>query len=400
MHRDSVEKSMVANLKIAIVSPDKRTMEYLRALLHRWDGSLQFTMNPGEVEHAGRIADQEHPDVLIIEGVRPDNEELLALERVTPRHPNMAVIMVSPNQTPEFLRHAMRIGLREILPVPVAKEALLDAVGRIQQRIALSITPEKKGKVMAFVGCKGGSGATFLATNLAYALAEQEGTQVALLDLNRQFGDAALYVSDCVPTSTLADVTRQVHRLDGSFLVSSMIHVLPNYHVLAAPEEAEQALQIRPEQIDALLSVAESHYDFVVIDAGRSLDEVTVRAMDQSQAIFPVLQLTLPFVRDGKRLLHALGALGYGKDKVKLLVNRQEKKGAISLEDVAETLGREVFRTIPNCFSAVADSINQGVPILKLAPRDPVSKALREMAGALAAVKKGSGWLRGLLPTR
>jgi pilus assembly protein CpaE len=125
-----------------------------------------------------------------------------------------------------------------------------------------------------------------------------------------------------------------------------------------------------------------------------------VRAMDQSETVFPVLQLTLPFVRDAKRLLHALRALGYGKDKVKLLVNRHEKNGVISVEDMSQTLGQGVFRTIPNSFSAVANSIDQGVPILKLAPRDPVSKALREMAGALAAVKKGHGWLRGLLPTR
>jgi pilus assembly protein CpaE len=396
MHRDSLDKSMVTNLKIAIVSADQNMTKYLRGLLLGWDGTLRLTLHPGGVEQAGRIADQEHPDVLIIEGVRHDEEELLALELVTPRHPNMAAIFLSRNQSPEFLKHGMRIGLREILPVPVVKDALLEAVGRIRQRIALIATPGRQGKVMAFIGCKGGSGATFLATNLAYAMAEQEGTQVALLDLNRQFGDAALYVSDRLPTSSLADVTRQVHRLDGTFLASSMIQVLPNYHVLAAPEEPEQALHIRPDQIDALLWVAANRYDFVVLDAGRSLDEITVRAMDQSETVFPVLQLTLPFVRDAKRLLHALGALNYSKDKVKLLVNRQEKEGAISVEDVADTLGREVFRTIPNSFRAVADSINQGIPILKLAPRDPVSKALRAMAAALLPVRKAGGWLKAL----
>lgn len=400
MHRDPVENNMVTNLKIAIVSPTTSTMEDLRTLLHNWDGSMRLTASQGGVEQAGRIADQEHPDVLIVEGVRDDEEELLALERVTPRYPNIAVIMLSPNQSPQFLRYGMRIGLREILPVPVAKEALLEALGRIQQRIALASVPERKGKILSFLGCKGGSGATFLATNLAYALADQEHLQVALIDLNCQFGDASLYVSEHTPASNLADVTRQVHRLDGSFLASSMIQVLPNYHVLAAPEEPEQALHIRPEQIDALLWVAASHYDVVIVDAGRSLDEITVRAMDHSEVIFAVLQLTLPFVRDAKRLLRALGALDYAKDKIRLLVNRYEKGGVITVEDVVQALRHKVFRTIPNSFSAVAASVNQGVPILKLAPRDPVAKGLREMAGALAAVKKEGGWLKGLLPGR
>jgi pilus assembly protein CpaE len=400
MFRDAIEKGMVTTLKVSIVAHNKATSEHVRMALQSWDNLLRIVEHTGGVALAGRVVEAEQPDVLIIEGVRASEEELLALERLTPRYPSMAVIMLSPTQTPEFLRHAMRIGLRDILPLPVPREALFDAVGRIQQRMALSVSPQRKGRVMSFIGCKGGSGATFLATNLAYALAEQNKNQVALIDLNRQFGDAALYVSDQVPSSNLAEVTKQIHRLDGSFLSSSMVHVLPNFHVLAAPEEPDQALQIRPEQIDALLWVAVSNYDFVVIDAGRSLDEITMRAMDQSETIFPVLQQTLPFLRDAKRLLNALGALGYGNEKVKLLINREENKGVIGVDDVAKALGQEIFRCIPNSFGTVADSINQGIPIRTLAPRDPVSKALHEMVQSLVAAKKEGGWLRALLPAR
>jgi pilus assembly protein CpaE len=399
MHRDSIEVQMVTNLKIGIVSPNIGSVEHLRALLNGWDSSLRVTATAGGVEQVGRVADQEHPDVLLVEGTRHDQEELIALERVAPRYPNMAMIMLSANQSAEFLRHGMRIGLREILPLPVAKEALLEAVGRIQQRIALASAPKRKGKILSFIGCKGGSGATFLAANLAYAIAELEHKHVALIDLNCQFGDASLYVSERVPTTTLADISRQIHRLDAAFLASSMIQVLPNFAVLPAPEEPDQALHIRPEQIEALLWVAASHYDVVIVDVGRSLDDITVRALDQSERIFPVLQLTLPFVRDAKRLLHALTALGYGREKVKLLVNRYEKGGAIGVEDVAQTLRHDVFRTIPNSFSSVAASVNQGVPIIKLAGRDPVAKALRDMATAFTETNKGGSWLKSLLPT-
>lgn len=400
MHRDSIENQVVTNLKIGIVSPNIGSVEHLRSLLTGWDSSLRLTTALGGVEQAGRVADQEHPDVLLVEGTRNDEEELIALERVAPRYPDMAVIMLSPNQSAEFLRRGMRIGLREILPLPVTKEGLLEAVGRVQQRLVLTAAPKRTGKVLSFIGCKGGSGATFLAANLAYALAELEHKQVALIDLNCQFGDASLYVSERVPTTTLADVVRQIHRLDGAFLASSMIRVLPNFAVLPAPEEPDQALHIRPEQIEALLWVAASHYDVVIVDAGRSLDDITVRALDQSETVFPVLQLTLPFVRDAKRLLHALTALGYGREKVKLLVNRYEKGGVIGVEDVTQTLRHEVFRAIPNSFSSVSASVNQGVPIVRLAGRDPVAKAVRDMAAALVANKNGGSWLKSLLPAR
>lgn len=401
MHRDPIASNRPPALKIAIISAHTATMESLRALAHEWDASSRIATVCGGVEQAARVAEQERPDVLLIEGVRHDEEELMALGPLTLRYRNMAVILLSPNQSPAFLRHGMRIGLREMLPLPVTREMLFEALGRVQHWSAPAASPEHKARILSLIGCKGGAGTTFLAANLGYALAEHEHRRVALIDLNRQFGDASFYVSDQVPGSNLADVTRQLHRLDGSLLESSMVRVLPNYHVLAAPEEPEQALHVRPEHIDALLWTAASHYDVVVLDAGRSIDDVTVRALDQSETVLPVLQLSLPFVRDAKRLIRALAALGYSGEKVRLLVNRFDKGAAITVEDVAAALKREVFKTIPNGFSAVAASIDQGVPILKLAPGDAVAKALRQIAGALAPhrTRKPSGWLKALLPT-
>jgi len=323
------------------------------------------------------------------------------LERIVPRYPNMAIVLLSPNQSPDFLRQGMRIGLREILPVPLTGDALFETIGRIKQRLVAAHAPKRNGKILCFVGCKGGSGATFLAANLGYVLAEGSDKRIALIDLNPQFGDAVLHVSEQQPSSSVAEVSRQVHRLDASLLASSMVQVLPNFHVLAAAEEPDQALHTRPEQVEALLWVAASCYDIVIVDAGRTLDEITVRAMDKAEKIFPVLQLNLPSVRNGRRLLHALQGLGYGPDKLRVVVNRHEKKGDISLEDAAGTLRHPVYRTVPNSYAAVTMSVNQGVPVVKLAPRDPVSRSLREMAEELTAMKKeSSGWLSRVLAAR
>lgn len=400
MPPDDTHPEPAPSMKIAIISANAGNLENLHGLLSGWDATLRLSSTLGGVEQVGRVADREQPDILLIEGVRHDMEELTALERVTPRYPNLALIMLSPEQSPEFLRHGMRIGLREVLPVPIAKELLFEAVGRIRGRMTLAAAPKRKGKILTFVGCKGGSGATFLAANLAYALAETQAQRVAFIDLNCQFGDASLYVSEHPPVTTVADVARQIHRLDAAFLAASMIEVLPNFGVLAAPEGPDQALHIRPEHVDALLWLAATQYDVVVVDAGRSLDALSVRAMDQSEGVFPVLQLTLPFVRDAKRLLHALAGLGYAKDKLKLIVNRHQKNGTIALADAVEALGHQVFRTIPNSFATVTASINHGMPIIKLAARDPVAKAVCEMAASVAGSTRTGGWLKSLLSTR
>lgn len=387
-------------LRIGIVAPDARTIEHLRELLAGWDGALSEPAGaPGDAEQAERLADQEQPDVMLVQGARQGTADLPALERLTARYPGMTVVLLAADQSPEFVRYCMRAGLREILPLAPTREALIEALQRVQQRRAA--IAGSGGKIYSFIGCKGGSGATFLAANLAHALARDPARKVAFIDLNCQFGDAAFYLSHRTPACDLADVAQQVHRLDGELLASMMLALAPNFHLLPAPEQPEQALSIRAEHIDKLLRVAARRYDTVIVDAGRSLDALTVRAMDRSESVFAVLQLSLPFVRDAKRLLGALATLGYGRAKVKLLINRYERNGALTLADVAGTLKYEVYRTIPNSFDRVAASANQGVPIGELAPRDPVARSLGEMADLLSNVPKArSGWLRNLLPRR
>jgi len=376
-------------------------MEDIRRILQGGDAPARtVSLFNGGLEHLGPVADQERPDLFILDSLCRGPEELAAVEQHGLRHPDMAFIMLCEALPPEFLLKAMHIGVRDVLHSPVSPDALLTAVTRIEHKAALGNAPPRKGKVLAFIACKGGSGATFLAANLGYMLAAAapEG-KVALLDLNLQFGDASLFVSDHVPANTLADVTGNISRLDASFLASSMVRVLPNFGVLAAPDDPERADEIKPGHIEVLLNLAKAHYDYVILDIGRNLNAATVKAMDHADLIFPVLQETLPFIRDAKRLLHALQGLGYAREKIHLIVNRYEKGGEIQLEDVERTLGMKVFKTVPNSFKAVFTSVNQGVPIMKVASHDPVTKALQELAQELmgsAPARKG-GWLAHLL---
>jgi pilus assembly protein CpaE len=234
---------------------------------------------------------------------------------------------------------------------------------------------------------------------LAYVLAAGQTNKVGVFDLNLQFGDASLFISDQLPSNTLADVADNISRLDASFLNSSMLNILPNLSVLAAPEDPEHATEVKPSHIDVLLKLARAQYDYIILDVGRMLNATTVVALDHADMIFMTMQETLPFIRDAKRLLHALQGLGYSKDKIHLIVNRYEKGGEIQLEDVERTLGMKVYKTVPNSYSAVSASVNQGVPIMKIAPRDPVTKSLQAIAANLGSnpQSKNGSWISHLL---
>jgi pilus assembly protein CpaE len=114
------------------------------------------------------------------------------------------------------------------------------------------------------------------------------------------------------------------------------------------------------------------------------MDAVSIQALDKADMIFPVLQQTLPFIRDAKRLIDVFSSLGYHKDKLRLIVNRYDKKSQITLDDIQNTLKSQVFKSIPNNFSVVDESVNHGVPVFKLAPRSPIAKAIEDISSELS----------------
>jgi pilus assembly protein CpaE len=290
----------------------------------------------------------------------------------------------------------MRVGVREVLPAPTRADAVLAAVQRqARKRPAAAALPQPNAEVLAFVSCKGGSGATFTAANLAYVLAAGGQRRVALIDMNLQFGDALLFLSSEQPGSNVADLARNIQRLDSDLLLSAMVSVAPGLHVLAAPEDPAQASDVLPEHVRAIVELARSLFDIVVIDTGRALSAVTLQALDMSTHVYAVLQLTLPFIRDGKRLRDVFRSLDYPEKKIHWVVNRYEKNSQITLDDLKKTLGITDTITLPNQYEVVAASVNQGVPVAKAAPHSAVARALRDWASSIApaADKPRSRWL-------
>jgi pilus assembly protein CpaE len=384
-------------MKIAVISPSAKSLETIGGYLREESAGQTIVLVEGGMSKLRGIAEQQRPDVLIVEGMCRDVDELGPLEYVGMHYPHTMVVMLCSNHTPEFLINAMRAGVKEVLPAPVTREGLRAAIARMATKRGVAAQAKDSGQVLAFIACKGGSGATFLATNLAYQLAAG-GESVLLIDFNLQFGDAVLFMHDRKPLTNLADVARNIQRLDASLLASSLVRVTPNFGILAAPEDPGQAMEVKPEHVDALLAVAVANYSFVIVDVGRILDAVTLRVLDKAHRIFPVLQTTLPFMRDANRLLTVFRSLGYPAEKIGLVVNRHEKGGELTAADVEENLGIGDIRTVPNSYAAVAASVNRGTPIARMAKSNPVSRAIEEFAQSLVPHAEASpGWLDRLL---
>ncbi|MFX1716234.1 AAA family ATPase [Paraburkholderia sp. A1RO-5L] len=319
-------------------------------------------------------------DLLIFDGSQLVPQDFDALAAIAARHAELSCMLLAPSPSAELLMRAMRAGVKDVQPWPADPHDLRHAVERIA---AKSNSARRDGRVISFVSCKGGSGTSFLAANLAFA-ASAAGKRALLIDLNQQFGEAAFLVSEITPPATLADVSAQIERLDPAFLDACLTRVSDCFDVLAGAPDPARAKEIKPEHLQRILNLVRPLYDFVIFDIGQSISHVTIVALDQSECIFPVLQLSLPYLRAGRRLLEIFRSLGYRNDKLRVLVNRYEKKGPVGLPELEKALGLRVSSVIPEDNASVSASINQGVPILRLAKSSSVAKGLNELMRSLS----------------
>ena len=323
------------------------------------------------------------PELVICDAseVAPGEAELI--ERLGKQYPSASFLLLTREPQQDLLIRAMRAGMREVLQLPLVHRAFHEAMDRIE--VAAGLSQMRDGKVLAFISCKGGSGATFLSTNFGFALAALAEKKVLLIDLHGQFGDATLYVSDQKPSMTLSDICAQIARMDGAFLESCLVHVASNFGVLAAADDPTHAVDMKAEHMDTILRIARQHYDYIVLDVGRQIDAISLRALDHADAIYPVLQLALPDIRDGRRLLDIFRSLGYPGERTRLIVNRYEKGGKLRLADLEHALGADVVHTVPNDYLSATDSVNQGIPVLQLSRSSAVARSLADLVELVTA---------------
>ena len=368
-------------MKIVLISSRLQAFEDVCEHLERGDRGRVVTRQEGGIQDLRLAADHDQPDVILVECSNLDSGSLSVVERVTDQYPRMAIILIGGQQDPDFLIQAMRVGIREVLVAGASRETVEAAVSRVETKLGLRIR-QRSGQVIAFVSSKGGSGATFLSTNLAHQLGSG-GKKVLLIDLNLQFGEAILTIHDQAQSSDIAAIARNIGRLDASLLHASTVKVSNHFSILAAPEGPAQALLVSSEHLNAILDIAVEEYDFTVLDLNRTLDDLTIRALDRADQIYLVLQAMLPYIRNAKRVLTVFRSLGYVSEKVEVVVNRFGRGAEVGLDDLRASLGPNRIRTVPNGFRDVADAINQGQPLAAIAPSGVVSKAISDWAQAL-----------------
>ncbi len=395
------QRMKVTSMHAYLISWSSAQLEMLRTVVEAEGYELAQAMQRKSDNPLSAMLEGLNSDVLIIDStVEQQTQDIAALEVLIANNPHMLVLMLSPTREAATLVAAMQAGVREVLLSPANASDLTAALRRFSSRKRVSAhKSESRAKTIAFMSCKGGSGATFLATNFADILAKDCDKKTAFLDLDLQCGDAAYYVSPGPNQSDITELTRQIDRLDAKLLSNSILHIGPNFDMLSAPDDPDASYAMGTEQLERLLNLVENNYERVVLDLDRVLDPLTIKALDMSDVVYLVMENLLPFVRDAKRLVAKFRALGYADGKVRIVVNRYEKNGTIDVAQIEKAVGLKVSHTIRSSFPDVAQAINTGVPITDVNPSNTIVGVLRTMAHELddAPAHRRMNWIDRLL---
>ncbi|EQD70098.1 response regulator receiver domain-containing protein, partial [mine drainage metagenome] len=308
------------------------------------------------------------------------------IEKFNLQHPHSSTILICAERIEQILVQAMRVGVRDALYLAELEDRLIEVVERARSRQAAFEGALRGGKVYSFIPSKGGSGASFISSNLAYILAKVHKKRVLMIDLDLEFSDASFCLTDDDSIKSIADLVARPH-LSGPVIESASIQIEQTFWLLRAPQNPEMSVGITPDQVDDIISVAVRHYDFVCIDLARTLEPIALRVMDRSDVVFPVMQTVLPFVRGMQRLQRTFRALHYPESKIKLVANRQGNKDDLPMADIENALQAKFVVRLPNDFFNVNTSINTGKPLMEVAPQGILTQALIQWSNQLLGVK-------------
>ncbi|MBM3705304.1 MAG: hypothetical protein FJW66_02155 [Actinobacteria bacterium] len=376
--------------KIPIVIIDKEEKNIDKIL-----STLELFEEAGRIRYSNDIYDLELllarriPTVVIIGPTYnfKNIEEMLKHYNNSLNH--VRIVMLAKEISAELLRSAIKLNVHDIIEYPIQEKDLKDSFKRASSIFEAVEEPDSKNertcaKIM-FFSTKGGAGNTFLSVNFAIALKLKIKKEVAIYDLNYQFGDVAL-VMNIYPKNTIFDLMT-VNKYDDENLDVFLIRHNSGVRLLPAPIDPSQGEAIKADTSVKVLEGMSRINDYIIIDAPSGFNDEVLAFLEKMDYIFLVATKDVPSVKNLKICLQLLERLNYPREKTFIVLNRADSKVDIEFDEIEKTIQRKIDIKIPSD-RIVPISINKGIPAIFNAPRSPISKNIVKMLDFIITKEK------------
>ncbi len=366
--------------KILVVDDDPHALR-LVSYTFEAEGYDVITASSG-AEALARLA-SERPDLIVLDVMMPDMSGLEVCQRIRsdPATARLPILMLSAKGQVADRVTGLRSGADDYLAKPADTSELL---ARAQALLARAAYPSARaGRVLAFLGAKGGVGTTTVAVNVA-ALLAAEGYSVALVELRPGYGTARTLLKLDPETDLGELLVKSPQEITQRDIESRLVRHASGVRVLAAPRVAASWKALSPELADALVPHLVGTYNYVLLDLNPSWSALNRGAVNHAHFTAVVCEPEPVSLQCARATLESLRAWGIMGDLTGVVVvNRGTMPVPITVPQIRSTLSAEVVGTLPPAADACAQAAREGVPLSLLQPQHLASTALRELTRAL-----------------
>jgi pilus assembly protein CpaE len=356
-------------------------------------------MRGGIAKAIDHLSEQRSPHLLLVDisGIDLPLSQIHALADVC--EPGTNVVAIGDHNDVGLYRDLVDAGVSNYIVKPLTRELLTRALtpktnSSEMGRAARSV---KLGKMVSFIGARGGVGTTTLACNLAWHLANRQSRRVALVDLDLQNGDCSL-LFNITTTPGVRDALANPLRLDHLLLDRIMTQHGERLFVLGSEEPLHENMQITATAIDTLFSVLRSQFHYIIVDVPRIPAPAFRRALEIADRRIIVVDQTMRAMRDAVRLTKMFGdseipgAEHSAEHRNIFIINRVGEHHALSLKDVQKVLQVQPTSMVPFLPSLVTPAAHHG--LMAADKRGKFADAVATLALELSGRKRRQKWWR------
>ena len=204
------------------------------------------------------------------------------IENIQHQTEHKAIFLYLREASTDTLLKALRLGVQECFVTQINEEDFQKALLRLL-KAKTALNPGEKTQIISLLGCKGGTGVTFMAVNLAQSLAAIRKEPVLLFDLDLRASNVSSFL-DIQPRYTILDVIENFDRIDPQYLKDIIHSSESGIDVLPGPSRLEDSELVQAHHVEKVLQYIRSQnlYRWILLDLGDLLDEITLKALEGS----------------------------------------------------------------------------------------------------------------------
>ncbi len=378
--------------KILVVDDEPNVLRMVSYALHAEGFEVVVAQNGTE---ALNKVQTEAPDLVLLDVMLPDMSGVEVCQQLRKRQETIGlpIIMLSAMAQVSDKVRCLEAGADEYLTKPIAPEELIARVkallGRFRQ--VRHLLQKQTGKVLGFIGAKGGVGTTTVALNVATALVMQEKSVVAA-EIRSCYGTFSAQLNLVQPQGLVSLLEHDPAKIDEHEVSMHLADLPSGLRLLVGPQSVAEYRGIEPQQVETIIQVIATMADYAILDLPSYPSDANQAAIRNCDLVALVVEPESTALASGIVAVDLMRSWGvYGNRLGVIMVNRAPLVIPINLDQFRTALRHEVIGVIPTAAEALMASQRAGLPIILFQPSSDVSKAYIEITKKISA---RTGWIR------